>query len=236
MKGHPSTWKPVHYANIGTSELFVHRLINEIPKLVDASTIYDPQRAETKYAITHLVLDGFMPAFEHLRKIRTLAVDRPPELNRRQTYEDFMRTLWHAYKDLLPKAAREMGFEIGFLFQAAPKFAIGLARFVEGNPEIVESFGDYLREQRTEWQDNLARVRNDYLEHRKLDWQDVSFAYYPGQAEAFFTRAWTAASDILVVLIVSKFPPMFGLEEIPVSERAPEHPDRFRFVLLKPKQ
>src|SRR5437660_10221958 len=106
----PSQWKVVHFANIGTSELFVHRFL-ELPKLLNASEIYDPQRSKCRDAVMDVLLDGFLPAFEHLRTIRANASQPPPELNRKQVYEDFMRTLWHAYKDLLPKAARELGFK-----------------------------------------------------------------------------------------------------------------------------
>jgi len=231
--GEPSSWKVKLYANIGVSELFVHRLVMEIPKLLDASMIFDPQRAEAREEIGTLLKDGFMPAFEHLRKIRAHAVDRPPELNRRQAYEDFMSTLWRAHKTLLPNATRLMGFEIGFLYQAQPKFEKGLAKFLVSNPRVVKPFGDYLRQQRATWQSKIASIRNDFIEHRTLDWNDVRLFYRVERAEMFFESAWKTAFDILAVLIVSKFPPMCGIEEVPPSERNPASPDRFRFVLYK---
>jgi hypothetical protein len=238
MAGEPSTWKVARVADIGTSELFVHRMAIEIPKLLDASTIREPYRAKTKGAIGRLKMDGFMPAFEHLRSIRANAVDQPVELKKEQVYADFMRTLWHGYRDLLPKAADEMGFDITFIFRKASEFEKGLTAFLNHHPainEFVKLFPDYLRQQRATGQNDLARVRNDYLEHRKLEWEDVRHAYCVAKSEMFFERAWTTASDILVVLIVSKFPPRFGIAEIPVAERNPKWPDQFKFVLRQIK-
>src|SRR6202035_5455441 len=119
----------------------------EIPRLLDASMILAPQRAQAKIAISTLALEGFMPAFEHLRKIRTLAVVQIPEMNRRQLYEDFMRTLWHAYKDLLQIVTREMGFNIGFLFERQSRFEERLKEFMDDNPTVARAFSDYLLEQ-----------------------------------------------------------------------------------------
>jgi hypothetical protein len=123
-----------------------------------------------------------------------------------------------------------MGFDIGFLFERQPRFKKGLKEFMNANPVVVKAFADYLLEQRAQWQNKLARARNDYLEHRKVEWEDVRSLYCIGQAEEFFESAWTVASDILVCLIHSKFPPHCGIEEIPVADRDPAHPDRFRFV------
>jgi hypothetical protein len=51
-----------------------------------------------------------------------------PELNRKQSYEDFTRVLWHSYKDLMQKAAKMMEPQIGFLFKKDPHFETGLPR------------------------------------------------------------------------------------------------------------
>jgi hypothetical protein len=233
----PSKWKIVHYANIGSSELFVHRF-GELPKLLDASRIFDPHRSKGKAAMWDVLTDGFMPAFEHLRNIRAHSSEPTPELNRKQAYEDFMRTLWHAYKDLMPKAARELGFEVGFLFQQDQQFEKGLRKLLGKHSALRIDLGEFLREQRDGWQGTLQRIRNDYLEHRKLEWTDVSQFYSVWYAEAFFDAAWNAATDIFAVLIASNFPPMIGIAEIPEAQRDPNRPDKFAFVFkqaLTPK-
>jgi hypothetical protein len=80
----PSSWSVAHYANIGTKELFVSRFLH-IPVILDASMIFDPQRAEAKSAITEIMTEGLMPAFEHLRRIRTHTSEPPPGYRRRET-------------------------------------------------------------------------------------------------------------------------------------------------------
>jgi hypothetical protein len=101
----PSEWKVVHYAAVGTSEEFVEFFSGELLELVDASNIHGADRDALKNSIMTILTEGLMPAFEHLRKIRSSAASPVPELNRKQHYEDFARVLWHAYKDLPPKAA-----------------------------------------------------------------------------------------------------------------------------------
>jgi hypothetical protein len=43
-----------------------------------------------------------------------------------QLFEDFEGRLWHAYKDLMQKAAKRMEPEIGFLFGRDTQFEAGL--------------------------------------------------------------------------------------------------------------
>ena len=111
-----------HFANVGTSEEFIETFSGELLELVDASHIHGAKRDAVKNAIMTVLTEGLMPAFERLRQIRASVTTSLPELNRRQLYEDFARVLWHAYKDLFPKAVRLLGFEIGFLFTADADF------------------------------------------------------------------------------------------------------------------
>ena len=73
------------------------QLAMEMPELVDAAMIYGEARDKLKEAIVAISVEGLMPAFEHLKKIRTLLGQPVPELNRKQLYEDFTRVLWHSY-------------------------------------------------------------------------------------------------------------------------------------------
>jgi hypothetical protein len=229
----PSSWSVAHYANIGTKELFVSRFLH-IPVILDASMIFDPQRAEAKSAITEIMTEGLMPAFEHLRRIRTHTSEPPPEMNRRQDYEDFMGTLWQGYKNFLPQATEQLGFKIGFLFQKDAKFEEGLLAFRDAYPAVSPELLKLFRFQRSGWQGQLARFRNEYVEHRQLTLADVRKFYGPREAENFFEAAWTSAEDILVALIASKLAPNLAIHEIPESERNPARPDRFGFHFIQP--
>jgi len=227
-KGHPSTWKVEHYASVGMSELFIFRFAEEIPRILGASLIQGKERDKANQSINLFLLEGLTPAFEHLRTIRKHAAEPPPLMNRKQAYEDFFRTLWHAYKDLFQSAIRGMGFDIGFLFRPDNEFE------KEAKKSFDPEFVSFFRQQRADWQNDLKRVRNDYLEHRKLDWKDVKRFYRVEAAEKFFEGVWTTAEEIFIGLIESRFPPMCGIREIPVEKRDPNYPLRFGFVTSVP--
>jgi len=125
----PNEWPQVQFATVGASEEFIEVFSGELLELLGASFIFGEERDAVKAAITTVLVEGLMPAFEHLRKIRLSVTHRIPELNRRQLYEDFARVLWHAYKDLFQKAVLLLGFDIGFQFDTEAKFKKGLADF-----------------------------------------------------------------------------------------------------------
>ena len=101
--------------------------------LVDAGTIFDPQRSEVKAAIVSILMDGLMPAFLDLQRIRASIGHDVPVTDRMQPYEDLARKLWKAYKGLTQNAARLMDFDIGFLFENEKRFGQGLKRLREEN-------------------------------------------------------------------------------------------------------
>jgi hypothetical protein len=228
----PNQWKVVHFANVGTGEEFVEQFACEFPELIDATNIFDPQRQELKEAILAILIDGLIPAFEHLKKIRASVSQEMPTLNRMQLYEDFSRVLWHAYKGLMPKATGLLGFDIGFLFQNDVNFEKGAVEF---NSKYHSSVGlcDHLREQRNNWQNGLKEFRN-HLEHESKDLTKFAKYYDPELAEVLFDSAWRTMADLLPILIASHFSPSHTIAEIPVNERDPTRRRRFRHVLGGP--
>lgn len=122
----PSGWEVKLFANISGSEEFLVELMVELPELVDASMIDGDTRDKLKDAIVAISVEGLMPVFEHLKKIKALPGQQIPELNRKQLFEDFTRVLWHSYKNLMQKAAKLMEPEFGFLFQNKRQFEAGL--------------------------------------------------------------------------------------------------------------
>lgn len=230
----PNQWKVTRFANVGTSEEFLESFTGEILELVDASMIFDDERDAVKNAIMTILLEGLMPAFEHLRKIRLSASTPIPELNRRQMYEDFARVLWHAYKDLFPKAVQLLGFDIGFLFQEDSDFEKGIANFVSKSPPLILDVPELLRRQRTNWQQGLSSFRNDFLEHRKKDMADFAIYYQPKTAEMLFDHVWRTMAELFPALIEAHFGPTWSIVEIPKAERDPNHMRRWRFFQCEP--
>jgi hypothetical protein len=227
--GEPINWKITHFANISGSEEFVAQLVMELPELVDASTIYGKERDRLREAILVISMEGLMPAFEHLKKIRASVGQKLPELNRKQLFEDFERVLWHAYKDLTQKAAKLMEPEIGFLFQNGKEFEKGLLAWEKKRPKLAPTIAPYFRKQRADWQNALADFRN-YHEH-KDDRDSNVFAgrYEQAHSEKLFDSVWRTIADILAMLISLNFPEGALLDEIPREQRDPARPRRFRF-------
>jgi hypothetical protein len=228
----PKQWNVAHFANIGASEEFIQQLMLEMLELVDAGTIFEPRRQEVKNAIATISMEGLMPAFERLKRIRSSITEQMALLNRKQLYEDFSRVLWHdGYKDLLPRATLLMGVDIGFLFQKDANFENGLIEFQKAHPSAAPELAEHLRAQRINWQNNLADCRNHFLEHRKEEPEKFTDFYVPSYAEALFDAVWRTIADILVVLLALNLPPRVGLVEIPISERSGPLFRRFRFVI-----
>jgi hypothetical protein len=230
-KGEPNTWKLKHFANISGSEEFVLQFMVELPRLVEASTIYGADREKLIFAICAIAVEGLMPAFEDLKKIRSSRNQQVPELNRRQFYEDFTIKVWRSYKDLMQRAAKMMEPEIGFIFQNDVNFEKGLAEWANKRPKMAEGVGPYLRRRRTEWQNDLSDFRN-YLEHKgEQDPKRFAHHYEIGNAEKLFEAVWRTAADILPMLISPHLPPSTLLVEIPPDQRNPVMKQRFNFFV-----
>ncbi|MGC2160608.1 MAG: hypothetical protein WA634_01745 [Silvibacterium sp.] len=231
----PNEWTKVHFANIGTSEEFVELFSGEFLELVDASTIFGEEREAVKEAIMTILVEGLMPAFEHLRKIRQSVSTPLPELNRRQLYENFAHALWRAYQDLMPKAALLLGFDIGFQFKGDKDFDKGIAKFNDKHPSLIMDIPSVLRRQRADWQQGLHVFRNDFLVHRKQDDIAVFEIYYlPEAAERLFDHAWRTMADLFPVFIEAHFPPTWSIKEIPPAERNLKRRRRFQFFQCEP--
>jgi hypothetical protein len=230
----PNEWKVIRFANSGSAEEFVETFTGEFLELVDASLIVGTERDAVKNAITTVVTEGLMPAFEHLRKIRLSVTNPIPELNRRQLYEDFARVLWHAYKDLFPKAMLLLGCDVGFLFKKDADFEKGLAEFVSKSPSLIVDVPELLRRQRTNWQQGLSSFRNDFLEHRKRDIADFHAYYQPKTAEMLFDHAWRTMAELFPAFIEARFVPTLSIMQIPMEQREPKRLRRWRFHLCEP--
>jgi hypothetical protein len=180
----PNEWDQAHFSAAPADRPFADFFFDEIHDLVNGSTIVNEDRQELRDAIMVMVTEGFLPACEDLRAIRAYKDDpRIPVLNRKKHYDDFARALWNGYKDLMPKIAALLGYDIGFLFQRDGKFKMGLEAFIaENRDHLLLDLAEFLPRQRNGWQQELKTLRNEYLEHR-----DAAVA---AQVEKFYEPAW----------------------------------------------
>lgn len=225
----PHKWRPVHFANIGTDEPFVRGILDLDP-VVGACRFTELESKQVKETINSVMMDGLMPAFLELRQIRD-SVNNPamPVLDRLQLYEDLGRKLWKAYKDLTEKAARAIGFKIGFLYDNDEDFEAGAKAFRESNPRLRDGFEKFLESTREEWQNELAKFRNNWLEHQRGDRRPFNKFYQPQYAESLFEAVWRTIVEILPVLLELRLMDGVRLVEQSPNDPGPRWPQRFRY-------
>ncbi len=225
----PYKWTVVKLADIGADEPFV-KGIDELLPIVDAGTIYEPQRKQVKEAITSILVDGLMPAFLELREIRDSVGKDIPLMNRMQPYEDLGRKLWRSYKELMQKAIKLMGFDIGFLFARTDKaFQDGMKKFRAANPRLRDGYEVFLEGNRKGWQHELSKFRNDWIEHPHEDPGKFAGFYHPKAAEDLFDCTWRAVADILPPLLELRLMDGVTLVEQHPGDPNPRWPQRFRY-------
>jgi hypothetical protein len=203
----------------------------EMSEIIGGTMFVQAEKENVKNAIMTISTEGLLPAFEHLKRIRSSIAQQLPVLNRRQHYEDFSRVLWHSYKDLTQAATKVMGAQVGFIWSPDSDFEAGLKDFMESDPRVPRGFDNFLRFQRHNWQNELCDFRNHFLEHRREGPERFADFYQPENAEALFNTVWRTIAEILVVLLATRLPPGVYLGEIPVAQRAKQNPRRFRWVV-----
>jgi len=224
----PHQWQVIHFADIGMSEEFVKVMTDVLP-LVDAGTIYEPERKEVNEAINSILIDGLMPAFSELRQIREMQGKAVPVINRMQPYEDIARKLWNSYSKFTPHAARLMGFKIGFLFDNDKEFKKGCEEFRKQNPKLQAGFEEFFQQTRDNWQDELASFRNKWLEHPVGDRKKYHKFYALDYAEGLFDAVWRTIVDILVVLLQLRMHDGWTIVRQHPDDPGPKWVNTFRF-------
>ena len=224
----PNEWPREVFSEVGTNDEFVRQLADEFMELMGATSIFDPERQEVKDALMVLLIEGLLPAYVRLREIRGSTGRQIPVLNRRQQFEGLAGELWRAYKALMPKATKLLGYDLGFLFQKPPDFKKGIIAFRAAHPSRTNVL-DHLLAQKVNWQDGLKAFRN-FVEHRGASPDKFAEYYKPEMAEFLIDAVWRTFANILPVFIASHFNGPLTIEEIPLAEQDPNHRRRFKWV------
>ena len=149
----------------------------------------------------------------------------------RKEYFSFYDRLWAAYKDRMQKVATLMGFDdIGLAFAREEDFNIKAEKFLKKHPEIRPELVEYIRKNRNNWQNAVAKFRNEYAQHQSVFDKDVEELLSLGTSEVCFKNCWTAIEMILMELICTKLYGWVGVQEIPESERDNSMPKRFGII------
>jgi len=211
-------------------EAFV-RETSELFELLKGTSLEEKQKEQARDAIGNLLTDGLIPTFMELRAIRESRGKDLPLIDQFQLYEDFARKLWKSYKDLTQRAAAAMGFDIGFIFQKEGKFEEGLKAFRASYPAVSPNLGEYLREVRRLWQDDLRQFRNGFLEHQEGTRQDHLKFYDPKFVEGLFHAVPRVIVEILVMLMDLRLPPRVHIVLHDDKIHGPGWPNRFRWEI-----
>lgn len=230
----PSTWKQIKFAEISSQEPFMKEML-EIITFVDAGYIEGKDRENAKEAIQSVLVDGLMPAFSVLQKIR-LTVKQPlPMMDQIELYKDLSGKLWRTYKQLLQLAVKTLGFDIGFLFKEDKAFQDGVSKFRNSHPllaeKLREDYENFLTDNRNGWQARLKEFRNHGVEHPKGDPNRFAYFYAVKTSEELFDCVWRTIVDILVPLLEVHLPFGTQLVEQRPDDPGPRWPNRFRFQL-----
>jgi hypothetical protein len=176
-------------------------------------------------------------------KIDRLSVQIREQIDRPllKELEGFLNTSVRSIKTQLQALATDLGFNFGFLFQKKPTFEAGIAKLRATDPLLA----DYLMSTRV-WNDSLVNVRNN-LEHGLITAPKVSYQLSPlpvqaeepifeGRPVTLFTsetidRICCLVEELVVYMLRNRLPATFVVSEIPLADRPPDIPERFRLTV-----
>jgi hypothetical protein len=231
----PSDWNVVPFVDVGAGEQYQARFL-ALADLFNAATTWD---AVKKRAITDafwsMVLEGFTPAFIHLRNAMVMSAQpNAPILNLRTEYNAFYSALWTAYHHKFADLAREMGYRINFLFsESEEKFASQSKQFGEQHsigPDVIAQLG----KDRIEWQNRLADIRNKVVQHAQIPADSVPAIYEPANANAYFDNCWQAAEWFISILLGKHLPNSLEIAALP--DELTEQGKRMYVIQFKPQR
>ncbi len=220
-----------HYADFGTKEPWVARLMLGLQELVFMVPAFVETRDDFMNELGE-VFESLGMAFEELRTLRKRVAEGASVLALTKSYETLYGHLWQAYRDRFPAVMRALGLDIGFTHKNDAQFEKGATRLLARRPELADLV-DLMRRDRADFQNRLAEYRNTYLEHRKrrVDPKLLADFHHPGSAENTFENVWRAIEDYVVLYVIANLPPAIHAVEIPEEERDPTRPTRFRFAI-----
>jgi hypothetical protein len=160
----------------------------------------------------------------------------------KQHCDAFLTAATRALKQGMQGVASTLGMNVGFLFQKPAHFERELATLRAHD----QTLGDYLLDTRTMWSERLVNARND-VEHNGWTLPDVVYKRAGERVEAIeplvagmpvtqfvadaFDRLACFVEELSVYGFKRRFPPQVVLTELPLADRDPEKPERFRVTI-----
>ncbi len=209
-------------ANFGTEEPFVVRVwiqTKEILKFIDL-----PNNDEIDFRCDR-VIEQLDIARVHLGRIENKKFNQHPTFDQQAEYVAFYNSIWWAYKDRFQLFMKELGFDIGFIFQDDKKFEKGSKKFIEDYPNATE-FVEVARNDRKLWQNQLAIHRNAlHSGDRRNEKHDLD---NPSDARMIFDNVWQAIEEDFAYLGEKVMDEAWTLVHVPEEQRDETIPVRFK--------
>ena len=159
----------------------------------------------------------------------------------RKNVADFATSAGRSLKTGMQSLAKALNLDIGFLFKEQSQFEKGVARLSVSHPELA----DYLQAARA-WTEKLSLLRNR-IEHEGWRLARAGYREDRGKIEMVepevegtivseFTRdtldrLCCFVEEVTIYGLRTKMDPMISVAEIPLAERDPNAPERFRPAL-----
>jgi len=134
-------------------------------------------------------------------------------------------TDWWAYKDGFQLFMKELGFDIGFIFQDDKKFEKGAGKFVKDHSDAAE-FVEVARRDRKLWQNQLATYRNNLHSGDRRD--EKHDPNNPVDARVIFDNVWQAIEEDFVYLGEKVMDKMWTLVHVPEDQRDKDVPVKYK--------
>ncbi|MBS1849344.1 MAG: hypothetical protein JST79_00305 [Acidobacteria bacterium] len=186
------------------------------------------------------VAGGEMARFER----GNIHVDEDLSRDLRRDVESFVYSAARAFKEGMKALGREMGKDIGFMFQKQATYERGLQAL-----HVIDfALADYLRETRTSWSQRLVQTRNA-IDHEGWTLPRIVYKVRNGRVEAsqplidgqpalefvdfMLDRLSCFVEDFTAHCLQCRMPPGVTITELPIAGRPTESPERFRLTLRR---
>lgn len=209
-------------ANFGTEELFVARVWIQGKDILKYLDIPNDDEADFRF---DRIVEQLDIARVHLSRIEDANFGEMPTFDQQAEYVAFYNSIWWAYKDRFQLFMRELGYDIGFIFQNEKNFNEGAERFLAAYPDAVE-FVDVAKTDRESWQNVLATHRNNlHSGDRRKEEHDMN---NPKDARMVFDNVWQAIEENYAYLGGLVMKDGWTLVEIPEDKRDKDVAIRFQ--------
>ncbi len=210
-------------SNFGTDELWVARVWLQTKDILKYINL--PNADEIDFRFDRIV-EQLEIACIHLRRIEDQkSFNQLPTFDQQAEYVAFYNSVWWAYKDRFQLFMKELGFDIGFVFQDDKNFEKGAKKFVEDHPNASE-FIDVARNDRKLWQNQLAIHRNALHSGDRRNEKHV--LDNPADARMIFDNVWQAIEEDFAYLGEKVMDKGWTLVHVPEEQRDETIPVRFK--------